>query len=584
MNPTNQSAEKLQTIRHSTAHIMAEAVTNLFPGTKFAIGPSIDNGFYYDFQLPRPITGEDLPAIEKEMRKLISMNKKFTRKVVSKAEALEFFKDQPFKKELIEDLPEGGEISLYDQDGFVDLCRGPHVESTKELNAQAFKLMKTAGAYWRGDENRPMLTRIYGTAWEKPAELKEYLDMLQEAERRDHRKIGKEMDLFHIDDENPGQVFWHANGWSMYRILEDYVRAKIKEDGYIEVKTPFVMPRSLWERSGHWAKYQENMFITESEKRTFALKPMNCPGHIEIFKQGLKSYRDLPLRMAEFGSCTRNEPSGTLHGIMRVRGFVQDDAHIFCTEEQIPSEVAKFCHLLKDMYKDFGFTEDKILVKFSTRPEKRVGTDETWDRAEGALADACKKAGLSYEIAPGEGAFYGPKLEFTLVDALGRQWQCGTIQVDYQLPSAERLNAEYTGEDNNKHHPVMLHRAVLGSLERFIGILIENFAGAFPAWLHFNQVEIIPVAPAFNEYAEKILKELKERGFRVTANLGTDRMNAKIRKAQGLRIPYMLILGQKEMEENKVSVRYRDGRQETKDLQDFINYLETKVTTRSVEI
>lgn len=584
MNPTNQSAEKLQTIRHSTAHIMAEAVTNLFPGTKFAIGPSIDNGFYYDFQLPRPITGEDLPAIEKEMRKLISMNKKFTRKVVSKAEALEFFKDQPFKKELIEDLPEGEEISLYDQDGFVDLCRGPHVESTKELNAQAFKLMKTAGAYWRGDENRPMLTRIYGTAWEKPAELKEYLDMLQEAERRDHRKIGKEMDLFHIDDENPGQVFWHANGWSMYRILEDYVRAKIKEDGYIEVKTPFVMPRSLWERSGHWAKYQENMFITESEKRTFALKPMNCPGHIEIFKQGLKSYRDLPLRMAEFGSCTRNEPSGTLHGIMRVRGFVQDDAHIFCTEEQIPSEVAKFCHLLKDMYKDFGFTEDKILVKFSTRPEKRVGTDETWDRAEGALADACKKAGLSYEIAPGEGAFYGPKLEFTLVDALGRQWQCGTIQVDYQLPSAERLNAEYTGEDNNKHHPVMLHRAVLGSLERFIGILIENFAGAFPAWLHFNQVEIIPVAPAFNEYAEKILKELKEKGFRVTANLGTDRMNAKIRKAQGLRIPYMLILGQKEMEENKVSVRYRDGRQETKDLQDFINYLETKVTTRSVEI
>lgn len=584
MNPTNQSAEKLQTIRHSTAHIMAEAVTNLFPGTKFAIGPSIDNGFYYDFQLPRPITGEDLPAIEKEMRKLISMNKKFTRKVVSKAEALEFFKDQPFKKELIEDLPEGEEISLYDQDGFVDLCRGPHVESTNELNAQAFKLMKTAGAYWRGDENRPMLTRIYGTAWEKPAELKEYLDMLQEAERRDHRKIGKEMDLFHIDDENPGQVFWHANGWSMYRILEDYVRAKIKEDGYIEVKTPFVMPRSLWERSGHWAKYQENMFITESEKRTFALKPMNCPGHIEIFKQGLKSYRDLPLRMAEFGSCTRNEPSGTLHGIMRVRGFVQDDAHIFCTEEQIPSEVAKFCHLLKDMYKDFGFTEDKILVKFSTRPEKRVGTDETWDRAEGALADACKKAGLSYEIAPGEGAFYGPKLEFTLVDALGRQWQCGTIQVDYQLPSAERLNAEYTGEDNNKHHPVMLHRAVLGSLERFIGILIENFAGAFPAWLHFNQVEIIPVAPAFNEYAEKILKELKERGFRVTANLGTDRMNAKIRKAQGLRIPYMLILGQKEMEENKVSVRYRDGRQETKELQDFINYLETKVTTRSVEI
>ncbi|MDR1748075.1 MAG: threonine--tRNA ligase, partial [Spirochaetaceae bacterium] len=491
----NEKLEALAVLRHSMAHVMAEAVLHLFPGAKTAIGPAIDNGFYYDFELPRPITEEDIPEIEKEMRRIIPGNHAFERRAVSRAEALSLFADQPFKTELITELPADAEISVYTQDGYMDLCRGPHVGSTKELNSQAFKLMRIAGAYWRGDEKRPMLTRIYGTAWEKPQELKEYLEMLAEAERRDHRLIGRELDLFHIDDENPGQAFWHPNGWTVYRTLQEYVREKIHADGYVEVRTPFVMPQSLWERSGHWAKYRENMFITESEKRIFALKPMNCPGHIEIFKQGLKSYRDIPLRMAEFGSCTRNEPSGALHGIMRVRGFVQDDAHIFCTEEQIQSEVTRFVKLLKGMYSDFGFGEEKIIVRFSTRPEVRVGDDATWDRAEAALADACKQTGLSYELAPGEGAFYGPKLEFTLIDAMGRLWQCGTLQVDYQLPSKERLNAEYVGEDNSRHTPVMLHRAILGSLERFIGILLENCAGALPPWLHFTQVEVIPVAP-----------------------------------------------------------------------------------------
>ena len=535
---TIEQKERLETIRHSTSHVMAEAVLKLFPGSKVAIGPAVENGFYYDFELTRPITQEDLPAIEKEMRKILSSNKDFQRKELSRAEAKTMFADQPYKLELIDGLPEDATISVYNQGEFTDLCRGPHVCNTKEINAQSFKLMKTAGAYWRGDVSRPMLTRIYGTAWEKPADLKAYLDMLAEAERRDHRKLGREMDLFHIDEDNPGEIFWHPNGWMIYSIIRDYVREKIRKDGYVEVNTPFVMPRSLWERSGHWAKYKENMFITESEKRLFALKPMNCPGHVEIFKSRLRSYKDLPLRMAEFGSCTRNEASGALHGIMRVRGFVQDDAHIFCTEEQIPSEVKKFCHLLKDIYKDFGFTDDKISVKFSTRPELRVGDDATWDRAEAALAEACTQAGLEYTLQPGEGAFYGPKLEFTLVDALGREWQCGTIQADFQLPAPDRLNAEYVGDDNAKHNPVMLHRAVLGSLERFIGILIENFAGAFPTWLHYQQVVVIPVAPAFNDYAQKVAASLEEAGFRVQADLGNDRMNAKIRVAQTQKTPY----------------------------------------------
>ena len=583
MSILQEKSKKLSTLRHSTAHVMAEAVVKLFPGTKVAIGPSIDYGFYYDFELPRPINNDDLPAIEKEMRKILTTRSNFEKEVISREKALEMFKDQPFKVELIEGLPQDEEISIYKSGEFTDLCRGPHVCSMADINAQGFKLMKIAGAYWRGDETRPMLTRIYGTAWEKPNDLKEYLAMLEEAEKRDHRKIGKAMNLFHIDEENPGQIFWHPKGWTLYLTVQNYVRQRIKEDGYLEVHTPFVMPRSLWERSGHWAKYKENMFITESEKRLFALKPMNCPGHVEIFKQGIKSYKDLPLRLAEFGSCTRNEPSGSLHGIMRVRGFVQDDAHIFCTEEQISSEVSKFCALLKRMYADFGFAEDKILVKFSTRPEQRGGDDATWDRAEKALADACVDAGLEYEIAEGEGAFYGPKLEFTLIDALGREWQCGTIQVDYQLPSAERLNAEYIGDDNNKHHPVMLHRAVLGSLERFIGILIENCAGIMPPWLAPVQAVIVPVAPAFNEYAQKVQKILDEKGFRVIADIGTDRMNAKIRKHQEEKVIYQLIVGQSEMDNNSVAVRMRKGGQKVMTLDEFISFLKDKVDSFAID-
>lgn len=583
MSTLQEKSKKLSTLRHSTAHVMAEAVVNLFPGTKVAIGPAIDYGFYYDFELPRPINNDDLPAIEKEMRKILTTRSNFEKEVISREKALEMFKDQPFKIELIKGLPADEEISIYKSGEFTDLCRGPHVCSMADINAQGFKLMKIAGAYWRGDETRPMLTRIYGTAWEKPNDLKEYLAMLEEAEKRDHRKIGKAMNLFHIDEENPGQVFWHPKGWTLYLTIQNYVRQRIKEDGYLEVHTPFVMPRSLWERSGHWAKYKENMFITESEKRLFALKPMNCPGHVEIFKQGIKSYKDLPLRLAEFGSCTRNEPSGSLHGIMRVRGFVQDDAHIFCTEEQISSEVSKFCALLKRMYADFGFAEDRILVKFSTRPEQRVGDDATWDRAEKALSDACADAGLKYEIAEGEGAFYGPKLEFTLIDALGREWQCGTIQVDYQLPSAERLNAEYIGDDNNKHHPVMLHRAVLGSLERFIGILIENCAGIMPPWLAPVQAVIVPVAPAFNEYAQKVQKVLDEKGFRVIADIGTDRMNAKIRKHQEEKVIYQLIVGQSEMDNNSVAVRMRKGGQKVMPLDEFISFLKDKVDSFAID-
>nr|WP_315314387.1 threonine--tRNA ligase [Treponema denticola] len=583
MSTLQEKSKKLSTLRHSTAHVMAEAVVNLFPGTKVAIGPAIDYGFYYDFELPRPINNDDLPAIEKEMRKILTTRSNFEKEVISREKALEMFKDQPFKIELIKGLPADEEISIYKSGEFTDLCRGPHVCSMADINAQGFKLMKIAGAYWRGDETRPMLTRIYGTAWEKPNDLKEYLAMLEEAEKRDHRKIGKAMNLFHIDEENPGQVFWHPKGWTLYLTIQNYVRQRIKEDGYLEVHTPFVMPRSLWERSGHWAKYKENMFITESEKRLFALKPMNCPGHVEIFKQGIKSYKDLPLRLAEFGSCTRNEPSGSLHGIMRVRGFVQDDAHIFCTEEQISSEVSKFCALLKRMYADFGFAEDKILVKFSTRPEQRVGDDATWDRAEKALSDACVDAGLEYEIAEGEGAFYGPKLEFTLIDALGREWQCGTIQLDYQLPSAERLNAEYIGDDNNKHHPVMLHRAVIGSLERFIGILIENCAGIMPPWLAPVQAVIVPVAPAFNEYAQKVQKALDAKGFRVIADIGTDRMNAKIRKHQEEKVIYQLIVGQSEMDNNSVAVRMRKGGQKVMTLDEFISFLKDKVDSFAID-
>lgn len=576
--------ENLQTVRHSCAHVMAEAVLRLFPGTKIAIGPAIDNGFYYDFDFPadHKASETDFAAIEKEMRKILSSNSEFVRNEVTKEQALELFKDQPYKVELINDLPDSEKITTYTQDGFTDLCRGPHVASTKEINAQSFKITKMAGAYWRGDVNRPVLTRLYAVCFAKPNDLKDYLAKLEEAERRDHRKLGTQLDLFHIDPEDPGQIFWHPNGWSMYVTLQDYMRDKVVRDGYQEVNTPAVMPRTLWERSGHWGHYQKNMFITESEKRIFAIKPMNCPGALEIFKSRTRSYKDLPLRLAEFGHCVRNEPSGTLHGIMRVRGFVQDDAHIICTEDQIEAEVTKFCHLLLDVYKDFGFDKN-LLVKLSTMPEDHVGKLATWQHAESALAAACKAAGMEYEIQPGEGAFYGPKLEFTLVDALDRQWQCGTIQLDYQLPSAERLDAQYIGSDNQKHHPVMLHRAVMGSLERFLGILIENYAGAMPAWLHFEQAAVVPVSPEFNEYAQTVADTLRAAKIRANAYVDDSNMKNKIKMITSEhKTPYILVVGAKERDENAVCVRFRASsglQQKTFELKEFRDYVLDKVAT-----
>ena len=580
--------EKLQIVRHSCAHVMAEAILNLYPGTKIAIGPAIDNGFYYDFDFPKgtKFTETDFPAVEKEMRKILAGNHEFIRKEVSKEEALKLFADQDYKVELINDLPADATITTYEQDGYLDLCRGPHVATTKEINGQAFKLDKIAGAYWRGDSNRPMLTRVYALCFAKPNDLKDYLTMLAEAEKRDHRKLGTEMDLFHLDPEDPGQIFWHPNGWTIYTTMQDYMRKMVRRDGYQEVNTPAIMPRSLWERSGHWGHYQKNMFITESEKRLFAIKPMNCPGALEIFKSRQRSYKDLPLRLAEFGHDVRNEPSGTLHGVMRVRGFVQDDAHILCTEEQVGAEVAKFCKLLKAVYHDFGF--DELVVKFSTMPDDHVGDLETWERAEKALADACHEAGLEFEIQPGEGAFYGPKLEFKLYDCLGREWQCGTIQADFQLPSAERLDATYIGSDNQKHHPVMLHRAILGSFERFLGILIENFAGAFPTWLAFEQVAVVPVSSEFDDYAKKVNDELLAHDIRSNAYLGEENMKAKIKTiSTEHRTPYVLVVGQKEQDEGSVCVRYRFSSkkpQETMKLADFVAYVEDKINTHFVGI
>ncbi len=580
--------EKLQTIRHSCAHVMAEAILKLFPGTKIAIGPAIDNGFYYDFDFPTDtkFTEENFPAVEKEMRKIIAGNHDFVRKEVSKKEALKLFSDQDYKIELINDLPEGETITTYEQDGFLDLCRGPHVSNTKEINGQAFKLHKIAGAYWRGDSDRPMLTRVYALCFEKPNELKEYLTMLAEAEKRDHRKLGVEMDLFHLEPEDPGQIFWHPNGWTIYTTIQDYMRKQVRRDGYLEVNTPAIMPRSLWEKSGHWGHYQKNMFITESEKRLFAIKPMNCPGALEIFKSRLRSYKDLPMRLAEFGHDVRNEPSGTLHGIMRVRGFVQDDAHIICTEDQVASEVAKFCKLLKNVYKDFGFND--LVVKFSTMPEDHVGDLATWERAEKALSDACHEAGLNYEIQPGEGAFYGPKLEFKLYDCLGREWQCGTIQADFQLPSAERLDATYIGKDNQKHHPVMLHRAILGSLERFIGILIENFAGSFPTWLAFEQAAVVPVSNAFDDYAQEVNEALLHADIRSAAYISDDNMRQKIKMiTKEHKTPYILVVGENEKNEKSVTVRFRQSsglEQKTMKLEDFIAYVHEKTESHFIGI
>ena len=583
--------EQLQTIRHSCAHVMAEAIMHLFPGTKFAIGPAIDNGFYYDFDFTQTTTGTkptetDFPAIEKEMRKILAGNFEFKRTEVSKDEALKIFADQPYKIELINDLPADAVITTYQQDDFIDLCRGPHVATTKEINQQAFKIAKMAGAYWRGDVKRPQLVRIYTYCFAKPNDLKDYLKMLEEAEKRDHRKLGVQMDLFHIDPEDPGQIFWHPNGWAMYTTIQDYMRKMVIADGYKEVNTPAIMPKSLWERSGHWGHYQKNMFITESENRTFAIKPMNCPGALEIFKSKSRSYKELPLRLAEFGHDVRNEPSGTLHGIMRVRGFVQDDAHIICTEEQVASEVAKFCKLLKRVYHDFGF--DDLTVKFSTMPEDHVGDLATWERAEKALSDACHEAGLEYEIQPGEGAFYGPKLEFKLFDCLGREWQCGTIQADFQLPSAERLDATYIGADNQKHHPVMLHRAVLGSLERFLGILIENFAGAMPPWLHFEQVAVVPVGADFNDYAEQVATDLRVAGFRAEAYTNGDNMKSNIKYITSEhKTPYILVVGAKEKESGSVNVRFRADsglQQKTMTFDEFKAYLSDNVGNHKISL
>lgn len=580
--------EKLQTIRHSCAHVMAEAILKLYPGTKIAIGPAIDNGFYYDFDFPKDtkFTETDFPAVEKEMRRIIAGNFDFCRKEVSKEEALKLFADQDYKIELINDLPADATITTYQQDTFLDLCKGPHVANTKEINGQAFKIDKIAGAYWRGDSNRPMLTRVYVLCFEKPNDLKDYLTMLAEAEKRDHRKLGVEMDLFHLDPEDPGQIFWHPNGWTTYTVIQDYMRKMVRRDGYLEVNTPAIMPRSLWERSGHWGHYQANMFITESEKRMFAIKPMNCPGALEIFKSKQRSYKDLPLRLAEFGHDVRNEPSGTLHGIMRVRGFVQDDAHIICTEEQVASEVARFCKLLKNVYHDFGF--DNLVVKFSTMPEDHVGDLATWERAEKALADACHEAGLEYEIQPGEGAFYGPKLEFKLYDCLGREWQCGTIQADFQLPSAERLDATYIGADNQKHHPVMLHRAILGSIERFLGILIENFAGAFPTWLAFEQAAIVPVKNDFDDYAKEVNDALIAADIRSNAYISDDNMRNKIKMiTKEHKTPYILIVGENEMKEKTVTVRFRQSsglEQKTMKIEEFIAYVQDKVNNHVIGI
>ncbi len=580
--------QDLQTIRHSCAHVMAEAVLRLYPGTKIAIGPAIENGFYYDFEFPKDVklSETDFPAIEKEMRRIIAGNFDFTRTEVTKTEALKLFAGQEYKIELINDLPEDATITTYQQDDFLDLCRGPHVNNTKEINGQAFKLNKIAGAYWRGDSNRTMLTRIYALCFAKPNDLKDYLAMLAEAEKRDHRKIGVEMDLFHLDPEDPGQIFWHPNGWTIYTVMQNYMRKMVKRDGYLEVNTPAIMPKSLWERSGHWGHYQQNMFITESEKRMFAIKPMNCPGAIEIFKNRQRSDKDLPLRLAEFGHDVRNEPSGTLHGVMRIRGFVQDDAHIFCTEDQLGSEVAKFCKLLKNVYHDFGF--DNLVVKFSTMPEDHVGDLATWERAEKQLSDACHDAGLEYELQPGEGAFYGPKLEFKLYDCLGREWQCGTIQVDYQLPSAERLDATYIGADNQKHHPIMLHRAVLGSFERFFGILVENFAGAFPAWLAFEQAAVVPVSSEYDDYAKEVYEKLLQADIRANVYLDDENMKAKIKKiSTEHKTPYILVVGQKEKEDGTVCVRYRFSsgkQQETKSVEDFIAYVEKKNEEKGTSI
>ncbi len=553
---TAKDADGLEVIRHSTAHLLAYAVKDLFPEAQVTIGPVIENGFYYDFSYSRPFTPEDLTAIEKRMSELAAKDEAVVRRVLPRDEAVSYFKGigEHYKAEIIASIPADQEVSLYREGAFEDLCRGPHVPSTGKL--KHFKLMKVAGAYWRGDHRNEMLQRVYGTAWASKDELQQYLTQLEEAEKRDHRKLGKELDLFHIDEHAPGLVFWHPKGWTVWQGVEQYMRRVYQDNGYQEVKGPQIIDKSLWEKTGHWDKYRENMFTTESEKRDYALKPMNCPGHILIFNQGVKSYRDLPLRFGEFGQCHRNEPSGGLHGIMRVRGFVQDDGHIFCTEDQIQSEVVAFTTLLKKVYKDFGF--NNIIYKLSTRPEKRIGTEESWDRAENALADGLRAAGCEFEYLPGEGAFYGPKIEYTLKDALGRQWQCGTIQVDPNLP--ERLDAEYVGEDGARHRPIMLHRAIVGSLERFIGILIEEHAGALPTWLAPVQVSVLNITDSQAEYCGEIAKTLRNQGLRVETDLRNEKITYKIREHSMQKVPFILVAGDKEKEAGTVAVRARGNK------------------------
>jgi len=543
----------LALLRHDCAHVMAEAVLELFPETQVTIGPAIENGFYYDFHRDTAFSEDDLAAIEKRMHEVVDRDEAIVRSVWSRDDAVAFYQknNEPFKVELVEAIPADETVTFYQQGNFIDLCRGPHAPSTGKIG-HAFQLMKVAGAYWRGDSNRPMLQRIYGTAWTSEKDLTAYLTMLEEAEKRDHRKLGKQLGLFHLQEEAAGSVFWHAKGWVLYREIEAYVRRRLDAAGYSEVKTPQLVDRSLWEASGHWEKFGENMFTAQSEdERTLALKPMNCPCHVQIFRQGIKSYRDLPLRMAEFGSCHRNEPSGALHGIMRVRAFTQDDAHIFCTEDQITEESVKFCALLQSIYADFGF--DDVRVKFSDRPDVRAGDDATWDRAEAALTDATHAAGLDTVLNPGEGAFYGPKLEFVLRDAIGRDWQCGTLQVDFVLP--DRLDAEYVGEDGNRHRPVMLHRAILGSMERWIGILIEQYSGRMPAWLAPVQIVVASITDSANDYAREVAARAAAAGLRVETDLRNEKISYKVREHSVMKVPFILAVGGREAEAGTVALR-----------------------------
>ena len=548
---TDKDADGVEIIRHSTAHLMAYAVQALFPDAQVTIGPAIEDGFYYDFAYKRPFTPDDLAAIEKKMTELAKQDIPIERFELSRNDAVKFFLDlgEKYKAEIIQSIPENEVLSLYREGEFTDLCRGPHVPSTGKL--KAFKLMKVAGAYWRGDSNNEMLQRIYGTAWANKDDLKAYLYRLEEAEKRDHRKLGKQLDLFHLQDEAPGMVFWHPDGWTLWQIIEQHMRRELNAAGYKEVKTPTIMDRTLWEKSGHWENYQENMFTTQSEKRDYAVKPMNCPGHVQIFNKALRSYRELPLRLAEFGSCHRNEPSGALHGLMRVRGFVQDDAHIFCTEDQIDSEAQAFNRLVMKIYKQFGFTD--ISIKLSLRPDKRAGSDEIWDKAENGLRSALKACGVEWEELPNEGAFYGPKVEYHIKDALGRSWQCGTIQLDFVLP--ERLDAEYVTEDNGRARPVMLHRAILGSLERFIGILIENHAGAFPVWLAPVQAVVMSISEHQADYCTAVVEEMKKLGLRAVADIRSEKIGYKIREHSLRKLPYQIVVGDKEKEQTKIAVR-----------------------------